>query len=123
MSSNYDLRRTFATAKLYIIFKGLIMDGCVLLTSTPECVVSPRRPIMRAWLWCQDIIQTNAELLSITPLGTNSSEILMKIPNFSFSKMQLKISSVKWRPFCPRGDELRNALMLGIPAVLLVDII
>ena len=21
---------------------GLIMDGCVLLTSTPECVVSPR---------------------------------------------------------------------------------
>ena len=22
--------------------KGLIMDGCVLLTSTPECVVSPR---------------------------------------------------------------------------------
>ena len=25
-----------------ILFKGLIMDGCVLLTSTPECVVSPR---------------------------------------------------------------------------------
>ena len=24
------------------LFKGLIMDGCVLLTSTPECVVSPR---------------------------------------------------------------------------------
>ena len=24
------------------VFKGLIMDGCVLLTSTPECVVSPR---------------------------------------------------------------------------------
>ena len=30
------------------IFKGLIMDGCVLLTSTPECVVSPRRAIPRA---------------------------------------------------------------------------
>ena len=28
--------------------KGLIMDGCVLLTSTPECVVSPRRAIPRA---------------------------------------------------------------------------
>ena len=25
-----------------VLFKGLIMDGCVLLTSTPECVVSPR---------------------------------------------------------------------------------
>ena len=24
------------------------MDGCVLLTSTPECVVSPRRVIPRA---------------------------------------------------------------------------
>ena len=24
------------------------MDGCVLLTSTPECVVSPRRAIPRA---------------------------------------------------------------------------
>ena len=24
------------------MIKGLIMDRCVLLTSTPECVVSPR---------------------------------------------------------------------------------
>ena len=31
-----------------VVFKGLIMDGCVLLTSTPECVVSPRRVIPRA---------------------------------------------------------------------------
>ena len=30
------------------LFKGLIMDWCVLLTSTPECVVSPRRAIPRA---------------------------------------------------------------------------
>ena len=30
------------------LFKGLIMDGCVLLTSTPECVVSLRRVIPRA---------------------------------------------------------------------------
>ena len=27
--------------------------------------------------------------------------------NFSFAKMYLKISSVKWRPFCPGGDELK----------------
>ena len=31
-----------------VLFKGLIMDRCVLLTSTPECVVSPRRSITRA---------------------------------------------------------------------------
>ena len=37
------------------LFKGLIIDRCVLLTSTPECVVSPRRAITRAqpdWLPC-----------------------------------------------------------------------
>ena len=35
------------------VFKGLIMDRCVLLTLTPECVVSPCRAITRAqpeWL-------------------------------------------------------------------------
>ena len=32
--------------------------------------------------------------------------ILIKIQNFSFTKMHPKISSAKWRPFCPGGDEL-----------------
>ena len=53
----------------------------------------------------QAIIWTNAVLLSIGPLGTKFSEILIKIQIFSFTKMHLKISSVKWRPFCPRRDE------------------
>ena len=44
--------------------------------------------------------------LSIWPLGTNFSEILNKIQDFSFTKMHPKISSAKWRPFCPAGDEL-----------------
>ena len=35
------------------------------------------------------------------PLGRNFSEILIKIQNFSFKKIHLKISSAKWRPFCP----------------------
>ena len=39
-------------------FKGLIMDRCVLLTSTPEWVVSPRRAITRA--------QPTRELMSTT---------------------------------------------------------
>ena len=36
---------------------------------------------------------TNAGLLSTRPLGTNFSEILIKIQNFSFTKMHLQISS------------------------------
>ena len=39
-------------------------------------------------------------------LGTNVSEILIKIQNFSFTKMHLKISFAKWWPFSPGADEL-----------------
>ena len=45
-------------------------------------------------------------LLPIGPLETNLSEISIKILNFSFMKMHPKISSAKWQPFCPEGDEL-----------------
>ena len=48
----------------------------------------------------QAIIWTNAGILLIEPLGTNFSEILIEIQIFSFKKMRLKMSSVKWRPFC-----------------------
>ena len=34
-------------------------------------------------------------------LGTNLSEILSEINTFSFTKMHLKMTSAKWRPFCP----------------------
>ena len=54
----------------------------------------------------QAIISSNAWLLSIGPLETNFSEILIKIRTFSFTKMRLKMSYVKWRPLCPREDEL-----------------
>ena len=46
------------------------------------------------------IIWTNAGILLIRSLGTNFSEILIEILTFSFKKMYLKMSSVKWRPFC-----------------------
>ena len=45
------------------------------------------------------IIWTNAGILLIGPLGTNFSEILIEIHAFSFKKMNLKMSSGKWRPF------------------------
>ena len=48
----------------------------------------------------QAIIWTNAGILLIGPLGTNFSEILSEIHTFSFKKMHLKMSSVKWQWFC-----------------------
>ena len=54
----------------------------------------------------QAIILTSAGLLSIGPLERKFNEILINIKNFSLTKMHLKISSAKWRPFCPGEDEL-----------------
>ena len=48
----------------------------------------------------QAIIWTNAGILLIGPLGTNFSEIYIEILTFSFKKMHMKVSSVKWQPFC-----------------------
>ena len=47
----------------------------------------------------QAIISTSARLLSIGPLGTNFSEIVVTNRTFSFKKMRLKMSPTKWRPF------------------------
>ena len=47
----------------------------------------------------QAIIWTNAGILLIGPLETNFSEILIKIHAFSFKKLHLKMSSMKWRLF------------------------
>ena len=48
----------------------------------------------------QAFIWTNAGLLLIGPLWTNSSETLIEILTFSFKKMRWKVSSAKQRPFC-----------------------
>ena len=50
--------------------------------------------------WRQAIISSNAGILLIGPLGTNFSEILIKIYTFSFNEMHLKLLSSKRRPFC-----------------------
>ena len=59
----------------------------------------------------QAIIWTNAGGLLIGPLGTNFSEILIKIHTLLFKKMHLKMLSVKWQPFCLS----LNVLMLTWP--------
>ena len=54
----------------------------------------------------QAIIYTNAGILLIGPSGTNFSEILIEIRTFSSKKMDLKLSSAKWQPFCLSLNEL-----------------
>ena len=54
----------------------------------------------------QAIMWINARILLIRPLGTNCSEILIKI--ISFNKMHLNVSSKKWRPFCLGVNVLIN---------------
>ena len=44
--------------------------------------------------------------MPIGPVGINVSRILIKIQNFSFTKMHLKVSSAKWQPFCAVRYEL-----------------
>ena len=61
----------------------------------------------------QAIIWNNTGLLSVEPLATNFSEILIKMQNFSSTKMHLKMSSAKWRPFCPGGDEINGGLIFS----------
>ena len=69
----------------------------------------------------QAIIWTNAGLSSIGHLGTKLSGIVIKI-NFSFTKRHLKISSAKWRPFCPGGDELIPwLLVIWRPATMVLS--
>ena len=55
----------------------------------------------------QAIIRTNDGILSIGHPGTNFNEISIKIHTFSFTKIHLKMSYGKWRPFCLGLNVLR----------------
>ena len=48
--------------------------------------------------WHQSIIWTNGDLLPTGPLGKNFSKIWIKIQQFRFKKMHLKMLSAKWQP-------------------------
>ena len=60
----------------------------------------------------QVIIWTNAGILLIAPLGTNFSEILIKIQTFSLKKIRLKMSSVKWCLFGLGLNELTHCRLV-----------
>ena len=57
------------------------------------------------------------------PVGTNFSEIWIKIHTFSFTKMHLKMSSAKWRLFLSRPqcvDELMLSSWYNIKIQILI---
>ena len=55
----------------------------------------------------QAAIWTNAGILFTGPLGTNFDEILIEIHTFSLKKIDLKMLSGQWRPFCLCFNVLR----------------
>ena len=59
----------------------------------------------------QAITQTNAGILLIGPLGTNSSEIRIGNLSFSFKKMHLKLLSAKMAAILSRGRWVNIDLM------------
>ena len=59
----------------------------------------------------QAIVSTNDGILLIGPYGTNFNEILIEILIFSFTKMSLKVSSAKLRPFCLGLNVLTEAVV------------
>ena len=81
------------------VLNGLIRWGQVTYICVSKLTIIGSDNVLSPG-WCQAIILTNAGILSIGPLEINFSENSIKIPNFSFMKMQRKISSGNWRPFC-----------------------
>ena len=48
----------------------------------------------------QAVTQINVDLVLIGPLGKKYNEIWIKIQEFSFRKMNLKMMSAEWWTFC-----------------------
>ena len=72
---------------------------------------------MRQWIRLALVQIMACNIFGTKPLSIpmlrycHSVKFLVKIRNFSFTKMHLKISSAKWQPFCSRRDELREIVM------------
>ena len=89
----------FCRFTIYLISASCRIYATANLVSIgPDNGLSPGRRQAIAW--------TNADLFIIGSLGTNFSEIGVKIQKFPIMKMHLKMSSAKWWPFFPGGDEL-----------------
>ena len=102
----YVLCNTYMTS--WLTHWGRVTHICVgnLTIIASDNGLSPERR--------QAIIWTNAGILLIGPLGTNFSEILSEILTFSLTKMRLKVSSAKRRPFCLGLNELIDKFFLSL---------
>ena len=86
----YPFTLRYLTPRGRVTHKCVSNDRQVIIGS--DNGLSPVRRQANIW--------TNTDLLSIVPLGSNLSEISFKIKQSFDEKMELKISSAKWRPFC-----------------------
>ena len=91
------LMKIITTAYLkttHLTHRGQVMHICIskLTIIGSDNGLSPDR--------CQASIWTNAGILLIGHLGTNSNEILIQICIFSLKKMHLKLSQGNRCPFC-----------------------
>ena len=86
--------RNSGFTNIFFTHWGRVTHICVsrLTITGSDNGLSPGR--RQAFIW------TNAGILLIGHLGTNFSENSIEILTFSFTKMGLKVSSAKWRPFC-----------------------
>ena len=82
---------------------------------------------LKKWNWPQPclspgrrqaIIWTNAGILLIGPLGTNFSEILVKIIKFSSNKVLSKVSSGKRWPSCLSLNVLSGLASIGTSSLV-----
>ena len=79
---------------------GLSLLPLVLL----QCMCQwPNSALVQMIVWCQAITITNADLLSVGPIGTKFSEMLIKIKNFKFMNTFENVGC-KMAPILSRGE-------------------
>ena len=95
---------------MYFKHNGSQQDWDTLLTHPPsaaymrQCIGSALLQIMAYYIFgAKPFSKPMLGYCQLDPQEQTSGEILIKIQNFSFTKMHLKISYAKWRPFCPGG--------------------
>ena len=83
--------RTLISWGLFVILAGIPNYWCITICVGNLTIIGSDKALSPGRR--QAIIWTNAGMLSIGPLGTNFSDILLEILTFLFRKMRLKASS------------------------------
>ena len=95
-------------------YHGNWCPATVALTHLPlvphACVSESGQHWFRYWLFAYSLPSHYLNQCCVIVNSTFSSTLQWNFnqnTKFSFTKKYLKVSSAKWRPFCPVGDELR----------------